>query len=152
MKLSSLKPIFGPKRKRVGRGHGTGFGKTSGRGEKGQKARSGSHAGPRPGFEGGQIPIYMRFPKRGFSNAPFRVSYGEVNVGQIDKKFDNGQEVTPELLRKKGLTKANLPVKILGNGDITKQLTIKAHKFSKSARAKIEAAGGSCLELKHGES
>jgi large subunit ribosomal protein L15 len=146
LKLNNLRPNPGAVRekKRVGRGHGSGHGKTSGRGQKGQKARSGWKGGTRPGFEGGQTPLYMRFPKRGFSNAPFKKEYAIVNVGTLNELFEEGTEVTPELLREAGLVKKNLPVKVLGDGEVTKKLTVKAHKFSASAKEKIEAAGGSC--------
>jgi large subunit ribosomal protein L15 len=146
LKLNNLRPNPGAVRekKRVGRGHGSGHGKTSGRGQKGQKARSGWKGGTRPGFEGGQTPLYMRFPKRGFSNAPFKKEYAIVNVGTLNELFEEGAEVTPELLREAGLVKKNLPVKVLGDGEVTKKLTVKAHKFSASAKEKIEAAGGSC--------
>ena len=147
--LHNLKPDPGAvrERKRVGRGHGSGHGKTSGRGQKGQKSRSGWKGGTRPGFEGGQTPLYMRFPKRGFSNAPFKKEYAVVNVGILNERFEEGTEITPELLRKEGLVKKNLPVKILGDGELTKKFSVKAHKFSASAKEKIEAAGGSWEEI-----
>ena len=146
LELHNLKPNEGAVRekKRVGRGHGSGSGKTSGRGQKGQKARSGWKGGTRPGFEGGQTPLYMRFPKRGFSNAPFKKEYAIVNVGLLNERFKEGAEITPEVLREAGLVKKNLPVKVLGDGELTKKFTVKAHKFSASAKEKIEAAGGSC--------
>lgn len=141
MKLHTLKPAEGSRkaRKRVGRGHGSGHGKTSGRGHKGQNARSGG--GVRPGFEGGQNPIYRRLPKRGFKN-PNRKVYAIVNLKKLDQ-FAEGTEVTPELLVEKGVVK-NLKdgVKILGDGDLSKRLTVKAHKFSRSAEEKITAVGG----------
>jgi large subunit ribosomal protein L15 len=147
--LHNLKPNPGAVRekKRVGRGHGSGHGKTSGRGQKGQKSRSGWKGGTRPGFEGGQTPLYMRFPKRGFSNAPFKKEYAVVNVGVLNERFEEGTEITPELLREEGLVKRNLPVKILGDGELTKKFVVKAHKFSASAKEKIEAAGGSWEEI-----
>ncbi len=147
--LHNLKPNPGAvrERKRVGRGHGSGHGKTSGRGQKGQKSRSGWKGGTRPGFEGGQTPLYMRFPKRGFSNAPFKKEYAVVNVGVLNERFEEGTEITPELLKKEGLVKKNLPVKILGDGELTKKFSVKAHKFSASAKEKIEAAGGSWEEI-----
>jgi len=147
--LHNLKPNPGAvrERKRVGRGHGSGHGKTSGRGQKGQKSRSGWKGGTRPGFEGGQTPLYMRFPKRGFSNAPFKKEYAVVNVGVLNERFEEGTEITPELLRREGLVKKNLPVKILGDGELTKKFSVKAHKFSASAKEKIEAAGGSWEEI-----
>ncbi|WP_456341713.1 50S ribosomal protein L15 [Thermovibrio sp.] len=146
LELHNLAPNPGAVRekKRVGRGHGSGHGKTSGRGQKGQKARSGWKGGTRPGFEGGQTPLYMRFPKRGFSNAPFKKEYAIVNVGLLNERFEEGAEITPEVLREAGLVKKNLPVKVLGDGELTKKFTVKAHKFSASAKEKIEAAGGSC--------
>ncbi|HEY8529632.1 MAG TPA: 50S ribosomal protein L15 [Paenibacillaceae bacterium] len=142
MKLHELKPAPGSKfaRKRVGRGIGSGLGKTSGRGQKGQKARSGG--GVRIGFEGGQNPLYRRLPKRGFNNERFRTEYAIVNVERLNE-FEAGTEVTPELLVERGIVK-NLKdgLKILGDGELTVPLTVKAHKFSQSALAKIEAAGG----------
>lgn len=141
MKLHTLKPAEGSRkaRKRVGRGHGSGHGKTSGRGHKGQNARSGG--GVRPGFEGGQNPIYRRLPKRGFKN-PNRKVYAIVNLKTLDR-FAEGTEVTPELLLEKGVVK-NLKdgVKILGDGELSKRLTVKAHKFSQTAEEKITAVGG----------
>jgi len=149
LKLNNLKPNPGAVRekKRVGRGHGSGHGKTSGRGQKGQTARSGWKGGTRPGFEGGQTPLYMRFPKRGFSNAPFKKEYAVINVGDLNEAFEEGTEITPELLKKAGLVKKRLPVKVLGDGELTKKFTVKAHKFSSSAKEKIEAAGGSWEEI-----
>ncbi|MDQ0418190.1 large subunit ribosomal protein L15 [Thermoactinomyces sp. DSM 45891] len=141
MKLHELKPAEGSRhtRKRVGRGTGSGLGKTSGRGHKGQNARSGG--GVRPGFEGGQNPIYRRLPKRGFTS-PNRVEYAVVNLDTLNR-FEDGTVVTPELLVETGVVK-NLKagVKVLANGELTKKLTIKAHKFSQSAQEKITAAGG----------
>ena len=142
MKLHELKPnekAFKP-RKRVGRGPGSGLGKTSGRGENGQKSRSGySH---KAGFEGGQLPLYRRLPKRGFSNAKFKCEYAVINVSDLNK-FDNGAIVTPEILKDMGILKKQLSgVKILGNGNLDKKLTVKAHRFTASAQAKIEAKGG----------
>lgn len=141
MKLHELKPAEGSRhtRKRVGRGTGSGLGKTSGRGHKGQNARSGG--GVRPGFEGGQNPIYRRLPKRGFTS-PNRVEYAVVNLDTFNR-FEDGTVVTPELLIETGVVK-NLKagVKVLANGELTKKLTIKAHKFSQSAQEKITAAGG----------
>lgn len=142
MKLHTLTPAKGSKkeRKRVGRGPGSGYGKTSGRGHKGQKSRSGYSQ--RPGFEGGQMPLIRRVPKRGFNNV-FRTTYAVVNVHQLDE-FDD--EVTPETLVERGLVGSGKKVKILGDGELTKSLTVVAHKFSRSAREKIEAAGGKCEE------
>lgn len=125
--------------KRLGRGPGSGKGKTSGKGHKGQKARTGHHGTP-AWFEGGQMPLQRRVPKRGFKN-PFRVEYDVVNVGNLDKLAES--EITPELLAEKRLANRNRPVKILANGTLTRKLTVRAHKVSESARAKIEAAGGS---------
>jgi len=141
MKLHELKPNPGSSknRKRLGRGTATGQGKTAGRGMNGQKSRSGG--GVRPGFEGGQMPLYRRLPKRGFTNI-FGTQYSELNVEDLNR-FEDGAEVTPEMLKSEGLLKKQLDgVKILGNGDLAKKLTVKAHKFSKSAVEKIEAAGG----------
>lgn len=141
MKLHELKPNPGSvkNRKRLGRGTATGQGKTAGRGMNGQKSRSGG--GVRPGFEGGQMPLYRRLPKRGFTNI-FGTKYAEINVETLNM-FEDGAEVTPEMLKSEGILKKQLDgVKILGNGDLAKKLTVKAHKFSKSAVEKIEAAGG----------
>ncbi len=149
LNLSTLKPAQARKdRKRIGRGLGSGKGRYSGRGIKGQKSRSGSHK-MRAGFEGGQMPIYMRLPKqRGATSkdampiGPFRTSSVPVNVAALDR-FDDGAEVTPEALVEQGVLKnTKIDVKILGNGELTKKLTVSAHAFSKSAREKIEAAGG----------
>jgi large subunit ribosomal protein L15 len=143
MKLSDLSPAPGSKhpRKRVGRGPGSGTGKTAGRGHKGQASRSGFSQ--RFGFEGGQMPLVRRVPKRGFTNL-FRTEYSVVNLSRL-ADFDG--EVTPEALVARGLARKGRPVKVLGNGDVEKALKVSAHKFSQSARAKIEAAGGSCEVL-----
>jgi len=141
MKLFELQPAPGSKKlpKRKGRGHGAGNGKTAGRGHKGQNARAGG--GVRPGFEGGQMPIYRRLPKRGFNNI-FAKVYAEVNVSDLNI-FDNGTVVTQELLKEKGLVNKVIDgVAVLGNGDLTKKLTVKAERFTKTASEKIEAAGG----------
>ena len=141
MKLHDLKPAVGATTapKRLGRGVGSGLGKTSGKGHKGAKARSGG--GKRPGFEGGQMPLTMRLPKRGFTNK-WRVEYATVNVERLNI-FEDGAVVTPVELVESGILKnVQDGVKILGNGDITKKLTVKATKFSQSAKEKIEAAGG----------
>lgn len=141
MKLHELSPAPGSRkeRKRVGRGTGSGTGKTSGRGHKGQNSRSGG--GVRPGFEGGQNPLYRRLPKRGFTN-PTRKEYAIVNIEELNS-FAADTEVTPELLSAQGIIKnAKSGIKILGNGDVTVKLTVKANKFSQSAVDKIEAAGG----------
>ena len=142
MKLNELQRNIGAThaKKRVGRGPGSGLGKTSGRGQKGQKARSG--ASINPVFEGGQLPLFRRLPKRGFSNAMFKVEYATINVSDLEK-FEEGAVVTPELLKEMGILKKQLAgVKVLGNGELTKKLTVKANKFSKSAEEKITAAGG----------
>ena len=141
MKLHELQPAAGSTTaaKRLGRGVGSGLGKTSGKGHKGAKARSGG--GKRPGFEGGQMPLYRRVPKKGFTNA-FRVEYATVNVASLDV-FEDGATVTVEDLKKAGLIKKTLDgVKILGNGELTKKLTVEAAKFTESAKEKIEAVGG----------
>ena len=141
MKLQDLKPAVGATTapKRLGRGVGSGLGKTSGKGHKGAKARSGG--GKRPGFEGGQMPLTMRLPKRGFTNH-FRVEYATVNVETLEC-FEDGAVVTPvELIQYGILTNVQDGVKILGNGQLTKKLTVQANKFSASAKEKIEAAGG----------
>ena len=143
MRLDELQPAEGSKftAKRVGRGIGSGNGKTAGKGHKGQKARSGGGKGP--GFEGGQTPLQRRMPKRGFTNAVFKVTYTEVNLDVLNR-FEAGVEITPELLFDNGIVKQveNGGVKILGNGEVTKAFTVKANAFSKSAQEKIEAAGG----------
>ena len=142
MKLHELKSVEGSthRRKVVGRGPGSGHGKTSGRGEKGQKARSGG--GVHIWFEGGQTPLYKRLPRRGFSNARFATKYAIVNVSDLNR-FKDGDTVTPELLKESGLVKKELNgIKILGNGKLEKKLTVKANKFSASAKQAIEAAGG----------
>jgi large subunit ribosomal protein L15 len=140
--LHNLKPAKGATRgrKRVGRGPGSGLGKTSGRGEKGQKSRSGFSM--RPGFEGGQMPLYRRIPKRGFTNARFRKEFAEVNLSRLEV-FEAGTIVTPEMLLKHGVIR-NLRdgVKILAKGDLTKALTVRAHKFSAAAQERITGLGG----------
>lgn len=141
MKLHELKPAAGSKTspKRIGRGTGSGLGRNAGKGEKGQNARSGG--GVRPGFEGGQMPLFRRLPKRGFKN-PFTKQIVSINVDRLNI-FENGTEITPEVLLEKGVISKVLDgVKILGNGNIEKSLTVKGCKFSKSAIEKIEAAGG----------
>ena len=143
MNQSKLSPAPGSRRdrKRVGRGPGSGNGKTAGRGEKGQKSRSGYSA--KRGFEGGQMPLHRRVPKRGFTNI-FRKEFRTVNVERLND-LPAGSTVTPESLQLAGLLKKGaLPVKILGNGEIKTKLTVKAHAFSASAKEKIEGAGGSC--------
>ena len=127
-------------RKRVGRGTGSGLGKTSGKGHKGQNARSGG--GVRPGFEGGQLPLFRRLPKRGFSNAMFKTTYAVLNLDDLNK-FEENTEITPELLKEMGILKNQLSgVKILGNGTLEKKLTVKANQFSKKAKEEIEKLGG----------
>lgn len=141
MKMNDLGPVFGStkERKRVGRGIGSGTGKTAGRGHKGQNARSGG--GVRRGFEGGQTPLYRRIPKRGFTNI-FSKEYAIVNVSDLEK-FENGTTVDVELLLKDGVIRKELyGLKILGNGNLTKKLTVVAKQFSSQAKEKIEAAGG----------
>ena len=147
MNLSNLRPPKGAKhaKKRIGRGQGSGSGKTAGRGHKGAKSRSGFKH--KRGFEGGQMPLHRRVPKRGFTNL-FRKEYVVVNVDRIAEVFDAGTAVTPELLREKGLVPAGeAPVKVLARGDVAKALTIKAHKFSGKAAEKIAAAGGTAEVL-----
>ena len=127
-------------RKRVGRGTGSGTGKTAGKGHKGQNARSGG--GVRPGFEGGQLPLFRRLPKRGFSNAKFKTEYAVINLSDLNK-FENDAVITPELLKEMGLVKNQLSgIKVLGNGTLEKKLTVRANRFSSSAVTKIESAGG----------
>ena len=142
MKLHELRPndkAF-KERKRVGRGPGSGLGKTSGKGHKGQNARSGG--GVRPGFEGGQLPLFRRLPKRGFSNAKFKTEYAVINLSDLNK-FEDGAIVTPEILKEMGILKNQLDgVKVLGNGKLEKKLTVKAHRFSKTAHEAIEKIGG----------
>jgi large subunit ribosomal protein L15 len=144
MELNTLRPAPGAKRprKRVGRGPGSGNGKTAGRGHKGQKSRTGYSR--RYGFEGGQMPLVRRLPKRGFTNI-FRVEYQVVNLRDLERVFVDDDKVSLELMVERGLI-GNLkrPVKILAEGTLTRKLTVQAHKFSKSAQAGIEAAGGSC--------
>ena len=141
MELHELKKNEGAtaSRKRVGRGPGSGLGKTSGRGENGQKSRSG--ASIRAVFEGGQTPLFRRLHKRGFSNAAFKVRYASINVSDFNI-FNDGDVVTPELLKEKGIIKKQLAgIKVLGNGTLTKKLTIKANRFSETALTKIEESG-----------
>jgi large subunit ribosomal protein L15 len=155
LSLSNLKPAQPRKdRKRVGRGQGSGKGRYSGRGIKGQKSRSGSHM-MRPGFEGGQMPIQMRlgkargpYSKDAMPMGPHRTATAPVNVRDLER-FDAGTEVTPELLASEGLIRnLKIDVKVLGTGELTKKLTVTAHRFSKTAREKIEGAGGTVNELK----
>jgi large subunit ribosomal protein L15 len=142
MSLNNLRPPRGAKhaKKRIGRGQGSGNGKTAGRGHKGAKSRSGFKF--KRGFEGGQMPLHRRVPKRGFHN-PFRVEYDIVNLDTLGEKFDAGAVITPESLREAGLLPGgDRPVKVLARGEVGKQLTIHAHKFSGKAAEKIAAAGG----------
>jgi len=146
MELSNLKPKKGARhaKKRLGRGPGSGHGKTAGRGEKGQKSRSGYHS--KLGFEGGQMPLQRRLPKRGFTNI-FKKEHAVVNVSDLER-FDNGATVDEGALRKAGLVKGqNDGIKVLGDGKLTKMLTVHATKFSAAARRQIEGAGGSCQEI-----
>ena len=141
MRVHELSPVPGSTKeaKRKGRGHGSGNGKTAGKGHKGQNARSGG--GVRPGFEGGQMPLYRRLPKRGFTNI-FAKTYTEVKVSALNI-FEDGAEVTAQALKDAGvIKKINDGITVLGNGELTKKLTVKAAKFTQSAKAKIEAAGG----------
>ena len=145
--LNNLHPAPGSthKKKRVGRGPGSGLGKTAGRGNKGQKSRSGYSA--KIGFEGGQMPLHRRLPKRGFTNI-FKKEWLEVSLAALEKSFAAGDEITPELLHERGLIKKSKhDVVVLGNGDVTKALRISAHRFTKSAREKIEKAGGSAIVI-----
>jgi len=146
MDLSNLKPPKGAtrNRKRVGRGPGSGLGKTAGRGSKGAQSRSGYKQ--KRGFEGGQMPLHRRLPKRGFHN-PFRVEYAVVNLDDLSATFAAGTEVTPEVLRAKRLVTTRQPIKVLARGEIAVALTVKAHKFSGKAAEKIAAAGGSAETL-----
>jgi large subunit ribosomal protein L15 len=147
LSLNNLKPTKGSthKKKRVGRGPGSGLGKTSGRGHKGQKSRSGYSS--RPGFEGGQMPLQRRLPKRGFTNI-FKKEWIEISLAKIDSHFAAGEEVTPEILHERGLIKkAKHDLVILGNGDLTKSINISAHRFTKTAKDKIEKAGGAATQI-----
>ena len=142
MKLDELRPAPGSKttRRRVGRGIGSGLGKTSGKGHKGQNARSGG--GVRPGFEGGQMPLFRRIPKRGFNNRNSK-TYTEVTLAMLEEKFETGAEVTAETLLELGvIKKVNDGIVILGNGELTKKLNVKASRVTKTAEEKIKAAGG----------
>jgi large subunit ribosomal protein L15 len=142
LSLNNLHPAKGSthKKKRVGRGPGSGLGKTAGRGHKGQKSRSGYSS--RPGFEGGQMPLQRRLPKRGFTNI-FKKEWIEISLGKIEENFAVGDEVTPEILHSRGLIKkAKHDLVILGTGEVTKSLNISAHRFTKTAKDKIEKAGG----------
>ena len=146
MSLNNLRPPKGAKhaKRRVGRGPGSGHGKTASRGHKGAKSRSGHRF--KRGFEGGQMPLHRRVPKRGFHN-PFRVEYEVVNLDTLADRFEAGVEVTPELLRERGLVQSDVRVKVLARGEISKALTVRAHKFSGKAAEKIAAAGGTAEVL-----
>ena len=146
--LNNLHPAPGSthKKKRLGRGPGSGLGKTSGKGHKGQKSRSGYSS--RPGFEGGQMPLQRRLPKRGFTNI-FKKQWIEISLAKIEENFKAGDDVNPEVLHERGLIKkAKHDLVILGSGEITKKLNISAHRFTKAAREKIEKAGGTATEIK----
>ena len=147
MDQSTLKPARGSKhsKKRVGRGHGTGQGTQAGRGHKGAQSRSGYKF--KRGFEGGQMPLHRRVPKRGFHN-PFRTEYVVVNLDTIAERFDADTVVTPELLRERGLVRSSGRIKVLARGDFSKKLTVRAHKFSGKAAEKIAAAGGAAEAIK----
>ena len=146
MDLSNLKPAERSRfeKKRVGRGQGSGNGKTAGRGHKGAQSRSGFKF--KRGFEGGQMPLHRRLPKRGF-HTPFRIEYAVVNLDTLAERFDEGTIVTPELLRERGLVTGSGLVKVLARGDVGKALTVRAHKFSGKAAEKITAAGGTAEVL-----
>lgn len=147
LSLNNLHPAKGSthKKKRVGRGPGSGLGKTAGRGHKGQKSRSGYSS--RPGFEGGQMPLQRRLPKRGFTNI-FKKEWIEISLAKIEENFSAGDSVTPEILHERGLIKkAKHDLVILGNGEITKTLNISAHRFTKTAKDKIEKAGGTATTI-----
>lgn len=144
--LNRLKYPSGAKKNRkiLGRGKGSGTGQTSGKGNKGQNARSGG--GRPPWFEGGQMPLQRRLPKRGFRNR-FKREFSVVNLEALEKKFESGSEIDGEALRSKGLVRGRLPLKVLGNGTVTKRFTVRANKFSQSAKEKIEKAGGQAVEV-----
>jgi large subunit ribosomal protein L15 len=145
--LNTLKPAKGSthKKKRVGRGPGSGLGKTAGRGEKGQKSRSGYSR--KIGFEGGQMPLHRRLPKRGFTNI-FKKRWLEVSLASLELHFEADAEITPEVLHDRGLIKkAKYDVVVLGNGEVSKPLRVSAHRFTKSAREKIEKAGGAAVQI-----
>ncbi len=145
--LNTVKPAKGSthKKKRVGRGPGSGLGKTAGRGEKGQKSRSGYSR--KIGFEGGQMPLHRRLPKRGFTNI-FKKRWLEISLASLEEHFEADAEITPEVLHDRGLIKkARYDVVVLGNGEVSKPLRVSAHRFTKSAREKIEKAGGAVLEI-----
>src|SRR5437588_995062 len=147
LSLNNLHPAKGSthRKKRLGRGPGTGLGKTSGRGEKGQKSRSGYSM--KIGFEGGQMPLHRRLPKRGFTNI-FKKKWYEISLAEYDKQFDENDEVTPEVMHHRGIIKkAKHDIVVLGNGEVSKSLKVSAHRFTKSAREKIEKAGGTATVI-----
>ena len=147
LSLNNLHPAKGSthKKKRIGRGPGSGTGKTAGKGHKGQKSRSGYSS--KRGFEGGQMPLQRRLPKRGFTNI-FKKGWIEISRAKIEENFKSGEEITPEVLHERGLIKkAKHDLVILGNGDVTKSFTISAHRFTKTAREKIEKAGGTATQI-----
>ncbi len=147
MNLADVRTAYIPRksRKRVGRGPGSGKGKTSGRGHKGQGSRSGGST--RVGFEGGQMPLYRRLPKRGFTNARFKVTFSIVNVAQLEKTFQDGDTVDAAAIRESHLVNAKTgPIKVLGGGELSKKLSVSVQGFSESARRKIEAAGGTATK------
>ena len=144
MKLSNLKGSKNKKSRRLGRGESSGRGKTCGKGHKGQRSRSGAKISP--GFEGGQMPLQRRLPKKGFSNAPFKVRYNVLNIKDLGR-FEPDTVITPELLRDKGIVKRRGPIKLLAEGDVSAAYTVRLERISASARAKIEAAGGAAEEL-----
>ncbi|HEU4713415.1 MAG TPA: 50S ribosomal protein L15 [Pyrinomonadaceae bacterium] len=147
MSLNTIKPAQGSthKKKRVGRGPGSGLGKTAGRGEKGQKSRSGYSR--KIGFEGGQMPLHRRLPKRGFTNI-FKKRWLEISLASLEQHFEADSEITPEVLHDRGLIKkARYDVVVLGNGEVSKPLRVSAHRFTKSAREKIEKAGGAVNQI-----
>lgn len=151
LSLNNLKPAAGSthKKKRVGRGPGSGLGKTAGRGHKGQKSRSGYSS--KSGFEGGQMPLQRRLPKRGFTNI-FKTKWLEISLAKLEENFNAGDEVTPEILHERGLIKkAKHDLVILGNGEVSKAFKISAHRFTKSAQEKIEKAGGTATRITKGE-
>lgn len=147
MRLNELYPFQEERktRKRVGRGDGSGFGHTAGKGHKGQNARAGG--GVKPGFEGGQMPLMRRLPKRGFKNFDFKVTFAVINLDRLEAAFEGKTEITLDDIYGRGLCRFGAPVKILGGGNVTKALTVEAHCFTESAKAKIEAAGGKANEL-----
>ncbi len=145
--LNTVRPAKGSthKKKRVGRGPGSGLGKTAGRGEKGQKSRSGYSR--KIGFEGGQMPLHRRLPKRGFTNI-FKKRWLEISLASLEQHFEADAEITPEVLHDRGLIKkAKYDVVVLGNGEVSKPLRVSAHRFTKSAREKIEKAGGAVVQI-----